>query len=129
MTQTILLAKVLGLYFIIAGVAIVLRRGYFLSVFGTFIEKRLTRAILAMIELLAGLFLIVGHNDWSSFPAGIISAVGWIAAVEGTAYLLLPDREIERIFRLFNTSSWYLFGGLLSIIGGLYLAGFGFGLF
>jgi hypothetical protein len=129
MTSTILLSQVFGLYFIIVGAAIVIRRRYFLPVFGAFIEERLTRAIVALIELLAGLFLVVMHNDWSSMPAAIISLLGWITAVEGSAYLLLPDEFVEKMFRALNTTSWYAVSGLLSVLGGLYLAGYGFGFF
>jgi hypothetical protein len=129
MTSTILLSQVFGLYFIIVGAAIVIRRRYFLPVFGAFIEERLTRAIVALIELLAGLFLVVMHNDWSSMPAAIISLLGWITAVEGSAYLLLSDEFVEKMFRALNTTSWYVVSGLLSVLGGLYLAGYGFGLF
>jgi hypothetical protein len=129
MTSTILLSQVFGLYFIIVGAAIVIRRRYFLPVFGAFIEERLTRAIVALIELLAGLFLVVMHNDWSSMPAAIISLLGWITAVEGSAYLLLSDEFVEKMFRALNTTSWYAVSGLLSVLGGLYLAGYGFGLF
>ena len=129
MTSTILLSQVFGLYFIIVGAAIVIRRRYFLPVFGAFIEERLTRAIVALIELLAGLFLVVMHNDWSSMPAVIISLLGWITVVEGSAYLLLADELIEKMFRALNTTSWYAVSGLLSVLGGLYLAGYGFGLF
>src|SRR5690242_3019597 len=97
MTSTILLSQVFGLYFIIVGAAIVIRRRYFLPVFGAFIEERLTRAIVALIELLAGLFLVVMHNDWSSMPAVIISLLGWITTVEGSAYLLLSDEFVEKM--------------------------------
>jgi hypothetical protein len=129
MTSTILLSQVFGLYFIIVGAAIVIRRRYFLPVFGAFIEERLTRAIVALIELLAGLFLVVMHNDWSSMPAVIISLLGWITTVEGSAYLLLSDEFVEKMFRALNTTSWYAVSGLLSVLGGLYLAGYGFGFF
>jgi hypothetical protein len=129
MTSTILLSQVFGLYFIIVGAAIVIRRRYFLPVFGAFIEERLTRAIVALIELLAGLFLVVMHNDWSSMPAVIISLLGWITTVEGSAYLLLSDEFVEKMFRALNTTSWYVVSGLLSVLGGLYLAGYGFGFF
>lgn len=129
MTPTGLLAQVFGIYLVIVGAAILIRRRYFLPVFGAFIEERLTRAVFSLIELLAGLFLVVLHNEWSSLPAGIISAFGWMAIVEGTAYLVLPDELVEKVFRIFNRTWWYVFGGLLSIVIGIYLAGHGFGFF
>jgi len=127
MEPTVYLAKVIGVGLIIMGAAIALRRRYFIPVFGAFVEERLTRTIMAMVELFAGLFLVIGHNVWSPLPAAIISLLGWMAVIEGTAYLLLPDEAIERLMKALNVPAWYVAGGLLSILIGLYLAGFGFG--
>lgn len=121
------LAKVVGLSLIIIGAAIVLRRHYFLPVFAAFVEQRLLRTTISMIELVAGLFIVV-HNAWSPLPAAVISLLGWMAVAEAAAYLLLPDTLVARLIGTFNTALWYVVGGLLAIAVGLYLAGFGFGL-
>jgi hypothetical protein len=128
MELTIYLAKVFGIALVIIGAGVMLRRRYFVPVFGAFVEERLTRAIVSIIELIAGLFLVVGHNVWSPAPAAIISLLGWMAVIEASTYLLLPDELVEGIIETFNKPAWYLFGGLLSIAVGIYLAGFGFGL-
>jgi len=128
MLTTILLAKVLGLFLIIAGAAIMFRKRYFVPVIGEFVEERLTRMLMGILELLAGLFLAVAHTDWSSLPAGIISALGLALVIEGTAYLLLPDRAMGWVIRTFNVRAWYVCGGALAILLGAYLAAFGFGL-
>lgn len=128
MDLTIYLARVLGLFLIVAGFAMVTRRRYFMPVIGSFVEERLTRVIYAFIELLAGLFLVVGHNVWSPLPAAIITVFGWMAVLEAASYLLLPDETIERFVRSFNVPAWYVGGGTVVIALGAYLAGFGFGL-
>ena len=127
MTLTVYLARVIGLSLIIMGVAIMLRRDYFIPVFATFARERLTRTVLSFIELIAGLALLVGHHVWSLLPAAIISLLGWIMVIEATAYMLLQDETIERWVAIFSTPAWYLGGGLLSVVIGAYLAGFGFG--
>jgi hypothetical protein len=73
---TIYLSKVIGLGLIIMGAAIMIRRRYFIPVFGAFVEERLTRVVMSTVELLAGLFLVVGHNVWSPLPAAIIFVAG-----------------------------------------------------
>lgn len=127
MELTVFLAKVLGLGFVIIGVALLLRRDYYLAVFGDFAEQRMSRAMIAIIELIAALSLVVAHSVWSPLPAAIISLMGWIALVEATAYLLLPDAGIRMILARFNTPGWYLGGGVFAVALGAYLAGFGFG--
>jgi hypothetical protein len=126
METTVLLSKVLGLTLVIVGAAIVLRRRYFLPVFAAFVEERLVRTVVSMVELVAGLFLVV-HNVWTPLPAAVLSLLGWMAVAEAAMYLLMPDAVVERIIGTFNTARWYMVGGLLAMGVGLYLAGFGFG--
>src|SRR5688500_16061919 len=87
MALTIFLAKVIGIVLVVTGAAILVRRHYFLPVFGAYVEERLVRTTMSMIELLAGVFLVVGHNVWSPLPAAIITVLGWMAVFEATVYL------------------------------------------
>jgi uncharacterized membrane protein HdeD (DUF308 family) len=128
MELTVYLSQVLGLFLIICGIAIMVRRSYFAPVVGGFVEDRLTRMIVGVLELLAGLFLATAHTDWSTLPASIITAIGWLLVMEGTGYLLLSDKQMTSIIKMANNRVWYVFGGCLSIVLGAYLAFFGFGL-
>lgn len=126
MELTILLSKVFGVYLIVGGLAFLIRQKYFMSVMREWVEHRMLRTIVAVAEFIAGLFLIFTHNVWTSWPEGITSAVGWILALEGAFYLLVPDRMVRSIVRACNTKAWYVGGGIASIAIGLYLVNFGF---
>lgn len=126
MLQTVFLSKVLGIFLVVLGTAIIVRRHYFLPIFASYVRERLTRTVASLIELLIGLFLAL-NNDWSPLPAALITLIGWMVVAEGLAYLLLPDEYVEKIIRTFNTASWYIAGGLLAIVAGGYLAAYGFG--
>lgn len=128
METTILLSQVLGLFLIIVGASVMFRKRYFVPVIGEFVEERLTRMLMGILELLAGLFLVVAHTDWSSLPAGIITVIGYVLVIEGAGYLLLSDRAVAWIIKSFNVRAWYVSGGLLAILLGAYLSAFGFGL-
>ncbi|HEY0948108.1 MAG TPA: hypothetical protein VGE53_01265 [Candidatus Paceibacterota bacterium] len=128
MEHTLYLSQVLGLSLIIVGLSIMLRKRYYVPVVGEFIEDRFMRMVMGILELLGGLFLVLAHNDWSTLPAGIISAIGWVLVIEGTAYLLVSDRMMSWMIRTFNVRTWYVVGGLLSVALGLYLALTGFGI-
>ena len=62
MPPTILLSRVLGLFLVIAGSTIFLRRQYFIPVFAGLVRERLTRTWVALAELLAALFLVVNQT-------------------------------------------------------------------
>lgn len=126
---TILLAKVLGIFLAIVGSIVVLRRHEYIGIFGGFVRERMLRVVTGVIVLLAGLFLIVQHQSWSSPPAAIITLLGWVATFEAVAYLALPDPLLERVLQAVNRPAVYIFWGLIAIAVGLYLAGYGFGYF
>jgi hypothetical protein len=126
MLPTIFLSKVLGVFLIMLGAVIMLRRHYFIPVFAAYVRERLIRTVASLLELLIGLFLAL-NNDWSPLPAAVITLIGWMVVAEGLVYLLFPDEYVEKLIRTFNTSFWYTIGGLLAIVVGTYLAAYGFG--
>lgn len=115
------------MFLVIVGAAILLRRRYYLPVYGAFVRERLLRAVTSLAEILAGLFLVVLYADWSSPPAVLLSLIGWFALLEGLMYTLLPDSFLDRFFSIFNAPAWYVAGGLLAIATGSYLVAAGFG--
>lgn len=128
MELTILLSKVFGIYLVVGGLAYMLRRRYFMSMIHDFVEHQGLRVIVAVAELVAGLFLIFTHNFWATFPEGLVSFFGWVLALEGAFYLFTPDKMVRKIIRFFNKKTWFIVGGLVSVIAGLYLIDFGFDL-
>lgn len=128
MDNTLLLAKVLGPFLVIGGAAALLRRHWFIDVFAGLWRSGLPRMIWALLELLGGLFLVVVHNEWSSLPAAAITLLGWMTMIEGALLLLLPDPAVKRYIALFNKPHWYLGGGVVAMLVGLWLAALGFGL-
>ena len=127
METTILLSKVLGLFLIITGIIIMVRKEYFIPLISSFVKERLTRMIVSILKLLGGLFLVVTHNDFSTLPSGITTLFGWILVVESILYFAAPDKTIQKMISRLNVPSMYFFGGLASIVVGFYLAAFGFG--
>jgi hypothetical protein len=128
MDTTILLSKVLGLGLVICSAAFMVRQNYYMHMISReFVSSGFARMLMGFLELLAGLFLVLLHNDWSSLPAGIISAVGWLCVMEGSAYLFLSNSAVARMLHAFNKPAWYMGGGAFGLVIGAYLALFGFG--
>ena len=127
MAQTILLSKVFGLFLIIVSTTILLQRHDFMNAVAVFARDRLIRIVISAVELLAALFLVMMHNEWSSIPAVIITLFGWMALMESIVYLALPNRVVEPLIAAFNIPMLYVFGGVLALVLGIYLAAFGFG--
>ncbi len=85
--------------------------------------------VLGALELVAGLAIVVAYQEVSVTPVGLISLIGYMMVVEGIIYLALPTRRIQKMVRSFGNKQWYLASGIVAVLAGIYLAGFGFNLF
>lgn len=129
MELTILLAKVIGTYMVIGGIALLVRKRFFMSGLTSFIEDKATRFLLSAIDLLVGLLIVNTHNDWSTLPAGLITLIGWITIVKGVVSMYAKDTTLEKLSTKFRQKKWYLPEAIIVIVIGLYLTAFGFGWF
>jgi len=128
MELSIFLAKLFGLYFLIAGGIIMMRQRSFMPIFTEILGSRPLLLILGVAELLAGLAIVIAHPIFTATWQGLLTLVGAWMAVEGVIYLAMPYTKVGRLMRQFNTPTWYTSGGLVAIVMGGYLAGKGFGL-
>lgn len=129
MLLTTLLAKIFGLYMLIAGLAILMNRKHMVLAVIAIAKERSSQLIGGLVALLLGLFIVNIHNDWSVLPASLVSLVGWASVIKGLAYLFLPEATLTKYMHLLAERKWYLIDGLAAVLIGLYLAGFGFGWF
>ncbi|HEX8591470.1 MAG TPA: hypothetical protein VF696_01835 [Candidatus Paceibacterota bacterium] len=123
-------AKLFGLYFIIIGAIIFVRRDAVMPTIARFADERALLLTIAVIEIIAGLGLILAFPGFT-LPdlAGLISLIGYMLVIEGVIYLAAPAKTTRKFIGYFNKPVWYVIGGALSVFAGLYLAGKGFGYF
>lgn len=124
--EPIFFAQLFGLYFIITGALVAIRRCSIMPAVSDLGNNRGLVLVLAFIELAAGLALVLVYPAVSFELTGIISLIGWVMVVESLLYLALPANIIRKFIRWFNKPSWYVAGGILSILIGVYLAAIGF---
>ena len=124
-----LLAQLLGLYFIIVGVIVLYRRKSIMPAIAQLAANRPLLLVIALAEILAGLSVILTYPTIEASADGVIAVIGWILAIEGVLYLAMPSRAVQRFVRKFNNETWYGTGGAIAILLGGYLAGVGFGIF
>lgn len=129
MELTILLAKVFGLYLIVAGVEVFLNRKHLMLGVVAMFKERFAQLLAGMMALLGGLLLVNIHTDWSTLPAGVVSAIGWLILVKGLLYLFVPEVHLAKFVKNFSERSWYTIDGTFALVIGLYLVNFGFGWF
>lgn len=129
MELTVFLSKVFGLYMLLAGIAVMFNRRHIMAGVVALAKERFAQLIAGTIALFMGLILVNLHNDWSTLPASLVSLIGWLAVLKGLVYLFLPEAKITKLMHALTERSWYTVDGVVAIVVGLYLAGFGFAWF
>lgn len=127
MDLSIFLAKLFGLYFLIAGGIVMLRQKSFMPIVTEFFSSKALIMLMGAIELVAGLAIAIAHPTLTPDWRGVITLIGWTLVAEGIIYLSSPYVKLSKFLRSFNTPTWYTSGGLVAVVLGAYLAGKGFG--
>jgi hypothetical protein len=103
------------------------RKALMVSVEAMF-KERFAQMLASMVALIGGLLFINLYQDWSSLPAGIISALASLIFIKGLLYAFLPEVRLAKLSKVLTERSWYTMDGTLALILGIYLTGFGYGL-
>ena len=97
---TLFLSRLLGLYFLICGLAMLVHKQVFTDALALVPANPLALLWSAMIISLAGLAMVLAHNVWSKRPAVVIvTLLGWLTLIKGIAYLFLPARWLAEFFQ------------------------------
>jgi hypothetical protein len=128
MDMTTLLARIFGPYLLLAALMVFANRKALMLNVEAMFQERFAQWLAAMIAILGGLTYVNLYQDWSSLPSGILSTIGWLILFKGLLYAFLPEVRLAKFTKILNDRSWYTMDGILAVIFGVYLSGFGYGL-
>lgn len=87
MDLTHVLASLIGLYFVAAGIGLLVDREAFSNAIGELDAHPMLGYLGGIIAFVIGGTIVGLHNNWSTLLAGFVSAVGWAALAEGVLML------------------------------------------
>jgi hypothetical protein len=119
--------QLFGLYFIITGLVVLVRGKSMIPTVKEFSKNLPLLLVFSVIEIIAGLALVLSYPQVSFSVTGIISVIGYMMVVEGIIYLAGPSRFIQKFVKAFNKRWCYIGGGVATLVVGLFLAATGFG--
>lgn len=123
------LAEFMGLYIMIVSAAFVLRHEKFVEYARSFAEDIALRYSVALVELAAGLVIILQHPVYELSYVGAITVVGWLMLIESVFHLAATeDQEHMLLDHADDRAYWKVFG-TLSLLFGVYLVTHGFTVF
>ena len=127
MLLTTFLAQLIGVYAIVIGLVILIRKKVFLAVMDGYYKHPSTVFVPGLIAMFLGLLLILQYNYWNdgTLPL-VITLFGWAAFLKGLGLLFLPEASVKSIEAFKVKELSWLYGTIVLVLG-LYLAGSGFG--
>ncbi|MEK7600990.1 MAG: DUF308 domain-containing protein [Patescibacteria group bacterium] len=119
METTILVAKLLGVYFTVSGIFVVTRGKTLTGVIKDLFEHRAITYVVGAILLLGGSALVL-RGDTGNDPLSLfVTVVAWAILIKGIAYILAPEWLHDMAKRM-PTRYFPILGALVAVIG-LYL--------
>lgn len=119
--MSIILAKILGIYFLAIGLSFVINPDLFKH-YARLIKDEGFMMLGAIIALLFGATIISLHNIWSFEWTVIITILGWWSLIKGFGIMAYPD-FIKYFSFVFNRPEAFYRGlGLLWVAVGLFMA-------
>jgi uncharacterized membrane protein HdeD (DUF308 family) len=124
---TMYLAQVTGLYFIILGIILALRKRHFVELMPKLAENEPFILFAGMIRLIIGLAVLIGNGPWGPTALQIVVALtGWITLVRGIAMLLVTTEQQRRLIDYWRRDITYYVATAVVLLLGAYLARAGF---
>jgi hypothetical protein len=126
--RTIFLSKLIGLYYILISLAMILHKQETIETVTAMIHDTPLMLFAGIVAVFAGLAMVLGHNIWSGgATAVIVTLVGWIVLMKGASFLILPADALANFYmRSLHYEQFFYFYVGLSLLLGAYLTYSGF---
>ena len=126
MELSLFLAKVLGLYLLIFGLAMLYNRGSITKAMNDVVAGNGTLLLLGIITLIIGILLVTTHNVWVySWPV-VITILGWLFLFKGVMRIFCPAK-VRNFVKKFDKTKCYYTATSIFVALGAYLTYTGFG--
>ncbi|MFP4686954.1 MAG: hypothetical protein ACLFN5_02470 [bacterium] len=109
------LSAITGCFFIFWGIFLLLKFKSFSGILEELIDSRALFYTVCSLYTLAGIIIVILHNNWTLEPPILLTLLGWAMLIEGASYCLLPYPLVKKWARNFYHPAWWLAGGILSL--------------
>lgn len=122
MPRTTFLARLIGLFFVIAALSMLVRKGTSHEAIAGLIHNPSLLLVLELLGVLGGLAMVLGHNIWSGglLPI-VVTVIGWLVLLRNTVLLFLSPEVTVNLFNSFRLEEFYYVYTLISLVIGGYL--------
>lgn len=120
-------ARVLGPFYLIAGIVMAVRAADMRSLLDEFASNDVWPWTTGAFVLVGGIAIIAFHQYWHSAAAALVSVIGWGMAFKGFALLAFPHAYSAFADHLIGATAVWRGGYVLGAVMGVYLTYVGWG--
>ncbi len=126
--RTLFLSRLIGLYCIVAALAMLLRGPTLVDTVTLLLKDAPLMFFLGVVTLSAGLAMVLAHNLWSGGALVIIvTLIGWLTLIKGVLFLALtPEAEAAWFLKGLHYRELFHLYAAISLAIGVYLTRGGF---
>ena len=126
METAVFIARILGIFYLVAGVGLVLNKQFYRKLMEDFCKSAASFLFGGMLALVIGVVIVLRHNVWAADWTVIITIIGWIALIKGTCMIVFPH-SVEKFMEVYRENENALtIHGIAALIFGIVLTFFGF---
>lgn len=125
-TLTEIFARIFGLYMAAAGIGLLVDPRAYDGIMEQFKASSGLAYMTAVLVFALGAVTVSLHNDWSSWPAIIVSLIGWGALIEGVLMLAIRRGYIGLVARIPTPPAMLRGFGVFTLLLGIVLLYAGF---
>jgi hypothetical protein len=119
--RTRYMARALGLFLLVFGIGVALRATTLYLLIPAFFSDGALVFVTAVFGMALGAAMVAAHNRWSSVPAIIISAFGWITFIRSALILIAPAIVATIAANAARIQILPVIAGLIAALIGAYL--------
>lgn len=121
MEISVFLARVIGLYFVIISLFMLIRHKSAASMLKDFATQRGVLLLNAIITLIIGILLVVSHNLWVADWRVVITIIAWLVLIAGIVRLFTIDATKSIVKWWLKHSDRLIVAAIVYLIVGIYL--------
>ena len=125
MELSLYLAQLLGVVFVVVGLALLIRLNHYQKMYKGILKNDQLLTFSGLAALVIGVVLVLAHNVWVQSWEVIITILAWVSVVKGVLLMLVPEELGGMFTGWFKGKGFLVFGGLFYLVIGVVLCYFG----
>jgi len=126
MDTSLLLARVIGPYMLIAGIGLFISRDKYLSLLDELQGQTLLMMVMGAFTLILGLLMVQFHNIWVMDWRVLITLVGWSALIKGAIAMAIPGAMNAIADKYKNNTGLLNIQAALALLFGVFMSYMGY---